>query len=488
MTDLPSQFEEILDYTDGIYMTIDPDWIIRYSNQVSLKLLNLPADQLVNTDIRESLPDVISVFYKTLNNTLKHQKPGRVSKLYGPTQKTLELRTNPTDYGMLIILHDITLREERMKSLYDSETQHRAILETLTDALIIIDEQGLITSFNHAAEKMFGYEDKQVMGLNVSILLPEDERKTHEDYTAYSDLHKSRIIDRFRELKGMRRDGSVFPIELNVSPLNMGGHFGFVGIIRDVTERKIAQDKILQGKLKAEKANEAKSEFLASMSHELRTPLNAIMGYSQLLEMEPKLEQHYKEQVFEIHKAGKLLLDLVEDVLNFTKIDAGKFEIVAEEFSLEELLVECLEVLTPLSEQLNVNVQLSPACCRFQLNADRVRLRQVIVNLLSNAIKYNCENGKVEINCEDDKKNWLRISIFDTGPGIESERIDELFEPFNRLGKEGSNIQGTGIGLSISKQLIEAMNGRIGVESTAGEGSQFWIQLPLSYNEVKVEH
>jgi PAS domain S-box-containing protein len=480
MTTPQTQIEEILDYSDGLYMTMDFNWVITYSNKLSENLLNVPAKELIGSDLRETLPDVVSMFYKTLSKTLNHREPHNVISRYGPTQKILDLRTYPIESGLLAIFHDITSKEENRETMHDSETRYQAIREALSDALFSIDSNGLITSLNSAAEKMFGYSAEDIIGHNVSILMPEKERHAHEDYTAYSDLHEARIINQQRELHGVRKDGTEFPIELHVSPMNIAGEYGYVGVIRDITERKIAESKIIDEKIKAEKASKAKSEFMDSMSHEFHTPLNAILGYSQLLEMNSELETQYKEHVIEIHKAGKHLLDMVTDILNYTKIDSGKKDLHSQVVSLEELLVECLGLTSSLSREAKISLTVDPDCYRYLLQGDPVRLRQVFINLMSNAIKYNCENGKVSIDCKECGNNLLHITISDTGSGIDAARFDELFEPFNRLGKEGGPIQGTGIGLSITKQLVESMDGKIGVESTLGEGSQFWIELPLA--------
>ena len=485
MTNSHSQTENILNYSDGIYMTIDSEWIITYTNQLSANLLGVPAEELIGTDLRESLPDVVSIFYKTLSSTLTNRKLHTITARYGPTQKMLELRAIPTDYGMLAIFHDTTIKEERLKTIRDSEIRHRAILETISGGLVTIGSKGLISSFNHVAEKMFGYQAAEVIGRNVSILMPEKDRQTHEEYTAYSALNETMILNQYRELQGVRKDGSIFPIELNVSPMNVDEHYGYLGIIRDISERKATENKVLEEKNRAEKASQAKSEFLASMSHELHTPLNAIIGFSQLMAMDPGLDSEHKEQIVDIHKAGTYLLTLVEDALNFSKITAGKIDIHTEAVSLESILIECLAMLNPLHKETDIIPLVEPDCNKYVLQADPVRLKQVLTNLLSNAIKYNCENGKVDINCKECGNNQLRITISDTGSGIDNSRLNELFEPFNRLGKECSAIHGTGIGLSITKSLLEAMNGDIGVESTVGKGSEFWIELPLADIPVK---
>lgn len=461
-------------------MTIDFAWNITYLNQLSEKLLNVPAKELIGSDLRETLPDVVSMFYKTISKTLNHREPRNIISRYGPTRKILDLRTYPIESGLLAIFHDITSKEDNRERMRDLELRYQAILESLSDALITIDSKGLITSFNLAAEKMFGYPITEIIGHNISILLPEKERQAHQNYTDYSDLNEARIINQSRELYGARKDGSMFPLELTVSPMNIGGEYGYMGVIRDITERKIAENKIMYEKNKAEKASKAKSNFLSSMSHEFHTPLNAILGYSQLLEMNSELDAQLKEHVIEIHKAGTHLHHMLDDVLNYTKIDSGKIDIHSQIISLEELLIECLGLLSSLRKKENISLTVHPDCYQYLLQGDPVRLRQVFVNLISNAIKYNSENGKVNIDCKECSNGLLRITISDTGPGIDAARFNELFDPFNRLGKEGGEIQGTGIGLSITKQLVESMDGNIGVESTLGEGSQFWIELPLA--------
>ena len=480
MTMKTLHIEDILNHSDGVYMTINSEWIITYVNQLAEDILLIPAQELVGTDFRETLPDVVSVFYKTLSATLHKQEPNKVSAMYGPTQKILELRSTPSNGGVLAIFHDITTIENNLKIIRDANIQKHALFETLSDALITIDEKGLITNYNLAAEQMFGYHEKELIGINVSILMPKEERQAHEEYTAYSDLNEKLVLNQNRELLGLRKDNSSFPIELTISPMNIGEQYGYMAILRDITERIEAKNKILHEKNKAEKASQAKSKFLSSMSHELHTPLNAIMGYSQLLEMNPKLDTAFKEQIIEIHKAGKHLLNLVEDVLNFTEIDTGNINIHSQIVSFEELLVECLALISSISKEKNIGLTVHPDCYQHLLLGDPVRLKQVFVNLISNAIKYNSINGKVDITCENCNTNRLKVTISDTGSGIDISQLDNIFEPFNRLGHEGSAILGTGIGLSITKQLLESMDGSISVKSTVGEGSQFIIEIPLA--------
>ena len=228
----------------------------------------------------------------------------------------------------------------------------------------------------------------------------------------------------------------------------------------------------------AEQASQAKSNFLSSMSHELRTPLNAILGFSQLLEMDAKEETtRYNSQ--EIIKAGSHLLSLINEILDFSRIESGNIELSIEECCLNIILNDSLSLIAPLVEKHSIEIDNKVSTLTY-INVDETRFKQVIINILSNAIKYNSENGKVIIDCSSTARNMLCLSIADTGAGLTPEQLSNLFEPFERLGAQNSNIEGTGLGLKISKDLIELMGGTITVESTVGKGSSFLIHLPLS--------
>lgn len=223
-------------------------------------------------------------------------------------------------------------------------------------------------------------------------------------------------------------------------------------------------------------ANAAKSIFLSSMSHEMRTPLNSVLGYAQLVGLDDKISHGVRENVSEIEKAGRHLLALVNDILDLARIESGRMEMNLEDVELSEVLGDCRRFIEPLAQERSIVLELPQTT--VVLNADRLRLRQVLLNLLSNAVKYNRDGGRIVMHGEGLPQGRYRISITDTGPGIPAHRIGGLFQPFNRIGAEMSAVEGTGIGLMIAKTLVELMAGTIGVQSAPGEGSTFWVELP----------
>jgi PAS domain S-box-containing protein len=362
---------------------------------------------------------------------------------------------------------------QRMASLQ----QRDAIINQTDDGFVTIDDEGMINMVNPAVCSLFGYTETELVGQPVSILLPEEERSQHDHYLAHSALHAPKVIHRTRALQGRRKDGSLFPIELNVSPMQFGHRKYFIGVIRDISERHQYQQELINAMRQAEQANRAKSEFLAKMSHELRTPLNAIIGFSQLLKLED-LQADQRESVNMIESSGSHLLSLINDVLDLSRIESGHMTISVEDVALKPLidhLLPLVEVqLTPLS--LTLETDYPEDMESVFVRADYVKLKQVLLNLLSNAAKYNRPHGHIRLRVRQQNEN-IRIAVEDTGYGIDEEMQSRLFEPFNRLDKERSNIPGTGIGLAISHELVKLMQGRFGFDSSLDVGSTFWVEF-----------
>lgn len=246
-------------------------------------------------------------------------------------------------------------------------------------------------------------------------------------------------------------------------------------------EAEIRDAALLAAKEEAERANLAKSRFLSSMSHELRTPMNAVIGFAQLLELDNNLSADQKLQVQSIHKAGNHLLKLINEVLDLSRIEAGRADLSIEPVEIHSLIQDSIGLLKPLADQHDIELNIAtPETPGFWVLADRTRLKQVAINLISNAIKYNHQHGKVHIGIQAVGTNRVRLSVADNGPGIPVERQAELFTMFNRLGTENRMVEGTGIGLAVAKRLIEMMDGTIGLVSVPDQGSTFWIELPLA--------
>ena len=253
-------------------------------------------------------------------------------------------------------------------------------------------------------------------------------------------------------------------------------------IVQDITQQKLFEAELRHAQLDAEKANIAKSRFLSSMSHEMRTPLNAILGFAQLLHME-NFPDEIEQCVSEIRYAGKHLLDLINDILDLSRIESGNFELRIQSVDIHDLIEDCLPILDPYLQHKSLSIHVNEnSFADVSLLGDVTRIKQVLLNLLSNACKYNTENGHVNVHCEVGSGK-ARVFISDTGKGLSESDQRDLFTPFNRLGAENSDIEGTGIGLVISRQLLKSMQGDIGAISHLGEGSTFWFELPLAMTD-----
>jgi len=315
--------------------------------------------------------------------------------------------------------------------------------------------------------------------------MPEPYRGRHNGYiNAYLTTGKARVMGRGRELVGLNKNGMSFPMELSISEMKIDEAVMFTGIVRDITEKQQLLYQIESARAIAEKANLAKSEFLSSMSHELRTPMNSVLGFSQILMTDPDspLTDDQMESAQQISNAGNHLLELINDVLDLSRIEAGKVELRIENLSLRDMLADCSNLMSPQVRAADLTLELAT----FEdciVAADEVSLKQVVLNLLSNAIKYNREGGMVTISVPPLADGQVSIAIADSGVGIPESRIDELFQPFNRLGAEQSVVEGTGVGLVITKQLLQLMNGSIEVVSQPNNGTIFTVFLPLGSAE-----
>ena len=375
------------------------------------------------------------------------------------------------------IIRDISARKKAEQELRDREARLRAVINTAVDGVIIIDEHGKVQDYNTACERLFGYRAREVVGRNVKTLMPSPYAEQHDDYLSrYRHTGEQRIIGIGREVEGRRKDGSTFPLDLSVGEARQGDAPVFVGIIRDATERKRVAAELQNAKEKAEAANQAKSIFLANMSHEIRTPMNAVLGYAQLLEADADLPERAHKALSAIKNAGNHLMSLISDVLDISKIEAGAERLELEDFALGHLLQGLSDIFGTRCEEKALEWRVVRRFDDGDVHGDQRKLRQILINFLGNAVKFT-ERGAVTLRVVQSARTY-RFEVEDTGPGIDPEVREQIFEPFQQA-QHGVAKGGTGLGLAIARQQVELMGGELELSSQPGEGSCFSFRVDL---------
>ncbi len=396
----------------------------------------------------------------------------------------LDARGKPFQY--VSIRTDITRRKQAEQGLREEREFLRSLTNALGDGVYVLDDAGRCTYLNPEGERLLGWGTQQLQGRVIHDLIHHLD--SEGDNCPASRCPIMRAIRNDQVFRSddeifLHQGGGAFPVSVVSVPLHSEGQVsGSVTIFRDISEQKRRELELRQARDEAERASRAKSEFLSSMSHELRTPMNAILGFGQLLEVEEEtIRGQNREFVEEILKAGRHLLELINEVLDLAKIESGRIDLFMEAVDCGELLEECRTLLLPLAAMRGIGLDLQSFRPGEQVVwGDRTRLKQVLINLISNAIKYNREQGRVGISILAVDGGRLQIRVADTGPGIPPERQKELFEPFTRVGDDPNTVEGTGIGLVISRRLAEMMGGGLEFESSPGNGSCFWVELPRS--------
>jgi len=388
-----------------------------------------------------------------------------------------------------VALNTIDRRKQVGERLRESEEKFRAMAASAQDAIIMMDNEGNISYWNEAAERMFGYKKDEIIGKHLHrTLAPERFYESYlKGFKKFQITGEGAAVGKTLELAAVRKDGTEFPIELSLSAVKLKGKWNATGIIRDITERKKVEEELEKAKKAAEEANQAKSQFLASMSHEIRTPMNAIIGISELLSG-TSLYDEQKEYVEMIKISAGNLLNIIDDVLDLSKIESGKLELEETEFNLRDVVEEtAVSFVTQATKKgIELLCHIDPEIPAYIIG-DPMRLRQILVNLIGNAIKFT-EKGQVvvDVKTEERKGNRaiLRFCVSDTGIGIPREKQAKIFESFTQAdGSTTRKYGGTGLGLTISKQLVEKMGGRIWVESEIGKGSNFYFTISCSVVE-----
>ncbi|MEA2219303.1 MAG: hypothetical protein QOJ35_1929 [Solirubrobacteraceae bacterium] len=410
-----------------------------------------------------------------------------VFRIVRPDGETRWIRTRAepvlTDDGrarIAAVSEDVTEERELREALRESEERFRLLAENSTDVIGRLSCDQRIEYISPASRAVYGYEPEAMIGrFGWEFVHPDDLAELHEDFSARPD--RLGVITNSYRVR--RPDGSFVWAEAKIRAIRdpvSGAVTEFHTVARDVGERKRAEAEVRRAKDEAEQANAAKSEFLSRMSHELRTPLHAILGFGELLER-ADLRPRQREQLTQITMGGRHLLELINEVLDLSRIERGELRLALEPVHVGQVVSEALQLLGPLAAARSVRLPVAP-CEEHEIHvmADRQRLKQVLLNLLSNAVKYNRDGGDVRVSTARSSPRTARIEIIDSGIGIADDDLARAFAAFERLGAEATDVEGTGLGLALTKRLIEAMGGTIGVDSEVGCGTTFWLALPVA--------
>ncbi len=383
--------------------------------------------------------------------------------------------------GMAAIATDITDRAQVEAALAERQRLLDTVIRACPDIVTVLDGEGRVREISEAAARILGYDLGDPVHEEVEALVhPDDIPRVYEEYAKLLTLRDAQLDVRYRV---QHSDGHWVVLDTRGQAMvgADGRAVGAVVVSRDVTAELEVEAEMHAAVEVAEQASRAKSEFLSRMSHELRTPLNSVLGFSQLLEMDA-LPDNQGEAVSHIGRAGRHLLNLIDEVLDIARIESGNLDLLLEPVAVQDVLGDAVDLAGPLAEHRAIEVVIDIRACpeTRHVLADRQRLLQVLLNLLSNAVKYNRPGGRVDVSVEPGSPGTLHIIVADTGTGISPEDMGRVFEPFDRLGAESSNVEGTGVGLTLSKYLVERMGGTIAVVSAPDEGTTFTVELPIA--------
>ncbi|WP_052501505.1 ATP-binding protein [Thiomicrospira microaerophila] len=385
-----------------------------------------------------------------------------------------------------LLMLGLVLRRNKQAMAEATRQQQKtqSIMDSVVDAILVIDDKGTVLEANHSVESVLGYKPEELIGQNIKIITPEPHHSAHDGYLSdYLKTGEQKVIGFTRHVDAVTKGGRQIPIDLAVSEVWDAGQRRFTGVIRDVTERKKVQNELEQARDQALQSAKMKSEFLANMSHEIRTPMNGVIGMTGLL-LDTPLTNEQRELTLTVKSSADSLLGIINDILDFSKIEAGKLEVSMEEVDLIALLDGVIDMVAPSAQAKDVSLGyfIEPSL-PARLKTDPVRLRQVLINLLGNGIKFTAQ-GAVYLAVKKGADDTLKFEVVDSGIGISEEGQAKLFGAFSQVDSSSTRgFGGTGLGLAISKQLVELLGGQIAVESSLGNGSIFYFSLPSDSSE-----
>jgi len=469
------KFRKFLELAPYAFVIANKDWKIVLVNAHTEKIFGYPREELIGHSVEKLFP--VNFYQKSIAGSGFDINVLRKDGIEIP----VEIRLSPFDVedGSLVVaaIRDLTDRKR-------AEEKFRGLLESAPDAMVIVNKEGSIVLVNSQTEKIFGYQRQEILGKSVEILLPHCLKDKHldqdPDFFAESRIRPIGVPG--LDLWGLRKDGSKFPVGISLSPLALEEGALISVAIRDISQQKKVQNELLAAKLSAESANQAKSDFLATMSHELRTPLNAVIGFSEVLGAQSfgPLNEKQKEYVHDIWDSGKHLLSLINDILDLSKIEAGKMELVLSKFHLPTLIENSVTIIRERAIEHDIHLSSDIEEGIEIITADERRVKQILYNLLSNAVKFTSYCGRVGIELKRGNDHDIVISVWDTGVGIEEKDKDKIFKEFARIHEDSSqSTAGTGLGLSLTKRFVELHGGRVWFESQGkNKGTRFSFTIP----------